>query len=113
MLGAIDNISTSERVRIVVTLTAEPEPRAPIHVIASAIRSHFFHEERRLDRRIRRHYRIGQLSLALGLTVLIVFLFLAEHSRVLLPPGHVTDILAQGLTVVGWVAMWRPLEILL
>ncbi|MFZ1056910.1 MAG: hypothetical protein WAN79_14650, partial [Opitutaceae bacterium] len=29
------------------------------------------------------------------------------------PSGTVSDIVKEGLTIAGWVAMWRPLEIYL
>ena len=30
-----------------------------------------------------------------------------------LPIGHAGDILREGLVITGWVAMWRPIEVLL
>ena len=30
-----------------------------------------------------------------------------------LPESHARDILREGLVITGWVAMWRPLEVLL
>lgn len=50
--------------------------------------------------------------LGAGLTVLVVFLTLAELT-LSLPAGSFREILREGLVITGWVAMWRPLEVLL
>jgi hypothetical protein len=56
--------------------------------------------------------RRGRLSLGLGLLFLILCLMLGEFvARSGL--GSVSDIIKEGLTIGGWVAMWRPLEIYL
>ena len=56
--------------------------------------------------------RRGRLSLGVGLVFLVVCLLLGE---LLAKSGSNTaaDILREGLTIGGWVAMWRPLEIYL
>ena len=56
--------------------------------------------------------RRGEVSLVVGLTVLVVFLTLAEFIGSL-PPGPLRGVLREGFVITGWVAMWRPLEILL
>ena len=46
----------------------------------------------------------------------VLFLFGCMLLRSLLPSfghGAVLDILDEGLLIIGWVAMWRPLEIFL
>lgn len=44
--------------------------------------------------------------------MLVLFLTLAQLT-VTLTAGPVREILREGLVITGWVAMWRPLEILL
>jgi len=52
------------------------------------------------------------MFLSIGLAMLVVFLTLAELT-VSLPSGPLREILREGLVITGWVAMWRPLEVLL
>ncbi len=56
--------------------------------------------------------RRGRLSLGVGLIFLVLCLLLGEivSSSSL---GAAADIIKEGLTICGWVAMWRPLEICL
>lgn len=56
--------------------------------------------------------RRGRLSLIVGIVFLTTCLMMgglvAKHAH-----GSVADIVTEGLTIAGWVALWRPLEIYL
>ena len=54
--------------------------------------------------------RRGRLSLGVGLLFLILCLMLGEFVGKL-NLGSAADIIKEGFTIGGWVAMWRPLEI--
>jgi hypothetical protein len=57
---------------------------------------------------------IGLKALQVGVFFLAICLVLATAiagSNV--APGSFGDVLTQGLTIVGWVSLWRPVEILL
>jgi len=96
----------------VVTSSEEPEPRLAPDAIVEAVRGHFVHEREQIERRLREHVRRGQMFLGVGLAVLVIFLTLAELT-VSLPSGPLREILREGLVITGWVAMWRPIEVLL
>jgi hypothetical protein len=55
---------------------------------------------------------LGQITLVAGLAMLALFLTLAELAT-MLANLHVRQILREGLVIIGWVAIWRPLEVLL
>ena len=44
--------------------------------------------------------------------MLVALLTLAEMTQ-RLPAGRAREILREGLVITGWVAMWRPIEVLL
>ncbi len=54
----------------------------------------------------------GRISLLIGLTFLVVCLFAAD-ATISLGSGTFFTILRESLTIGGWIAMWRPLEIFL
>lgn len=56
--------------------------------------------------------RRGRLSLGVGLIFLVTCLLLGQLFAKL-DSGAVIKIIEEGLTICGWVAMWRPLEIYL
>lgn len=112
ILAAAQEIARKQPLTIVVTISEEPEPRLAPDVIVEAVRGHFRYELDRIERRLREHLRRGQVFLGVGLTVLVVFLTLAELTMSL-PSGPLREILREGLVITGWVAMWRPLDVLL
>lgn len=104
LLGAAQEIPRKQPLAIVVTISEEPEPRLAPDVIVEAVRGHFVYEGEQVERRLREHVRRGQMFLGVGLTVLVLFLTLAELT-VSLPAGPLQQILREGLVITGWVAM--------
>lgn len=80
--------------------------------IPAIIRQHYASLRERAEYRLKRTLRAGRLSLAVGILVLLVALGLAEAVS-LLTTGGLAIVAEQGLTIVGWVALWRPLDLLL
>lgn len=65
-----------------------------------------------LKRRLRDNFRLGRTSLAIALITLAVFILLSElahHVHV----GVFQRAFEEGFLIIGWVALWRPVEILL
>jgi hypothetical protein len=112
LLAAAQEIPRTQPLAIVVTISEEPERRLQAEMIVDAVRNHFTNEGEQITRRLREHVRRGQMALAVGLCVLVVFLSLAELTSSM-PSGHGREIVREGLIITGWVAMWRPIEVLL
>lgn len=78
-----------------------------------AIRRHFARLARRSRLKLHRLIRRGLMRLAIGLT----FLALTYSLTTLLPTPteehSVLQLFEQGLLILGWVAMWGPLEVFL
>jgi hypothetical protein len=112
IVGAAEEIPASSHLNIVLFIAEPATEKLSDATILEAVRSHFCYELDKLERRIRQHLRLGQIALVAGLVVLVVFLTLAELTMMLKNP-HVRQILREGLIIIGWVAIWRPLEVLL
>ena len=56
--------------------------------------------------------RLGRLSLGIGIAFVAACLLLAEAITALMP-GQAAKIARESLTIIGWVAMWRPVQIFL
>jgi hypothetical protein len=76
---------------------------------ATAIHNYFAYRARHTAEQLRRLLSRAVLSLAVGLGFLSACLWL----RLALGQGVARSILAEGLLILGWVAMWRPVEIFL
>jgi len=104
---AVLPLSTAVRLRVHVT------PQESVHDdIPAVIRQHYAKLRERAGYRLRRTVRAGRFSLVIGILVLLAALALAETVG-RLTSGGVGVVLEEGLTIVGWVALWRPLDLLL
>ena len=85
---------------------------SPEATIEQAIHNHFEHRAELTNLEFRALMKQGRLSLIIGLSALALCLGL---SKVLLgaESGTWPSIWREGLTIAGWVAMWRPMEIYL
>lgn len=87
------------------------EMAAHVGDIAAAIHTHFDALNSQARRRHRRRQRLSRFAMLLGFGVLAVALLL----RTLIAewPGALGEVLAEGLLILAWVALWRPAEIIL
>lgn len=98
--------------RLLVHLGQVPEGVAePRKLIGEAVRHYFEYRAEMTRREFRQLMKEGRMALVTG----VGFLALCELAARTLGDGQGTwhDMLRQGLTIMGWVAMWRPLEIYL
>jgi hypothetical protein len=98
---------TAIRLRVQVTAHEAVPDQIP-----AVVRHHYATLRERAEYRRRRTLRAGRFSLIVGTAVLLAALALSEAvSR--MTTGGLATILEEGLTIVGWVALWRPLDLLL
>ena len=110
--SAAEEIAVPKPLKLVLFLEQPTALSLSVAEIETAIHAHFEHECEQVNRRLRQQRRFGHVALVVGLSVLIGLLTLAEMVQ-RLPIGHAGDILREGLVITGWVAMWRPIEVLL
>jgi len=98
---------------IVLTLHLEtiPPPGRAAEV-EDAIRHYFGTRAEMKQREFRQLMRRGRMSLAVGLLFLSACIGISELLATL-SKGTLPNLLKESITIGGWVAMWRPLEIYL
>ena len=76
---------------------------------------HQYFKQRAVDsrRRLRELFRRGRISLVIALAFLGSSIAAGNAVSSFLPDSHVAQVIREGLLIVGWVAMWRPLEVFL
>ncbi|SKB06420.1 hypothetical protein SAMN02745166_04469 [Prosthecobacter debontii] len=114
-----------EELRLIIHLTSplSPGDSTSVPSVQESVRHYFAYRADLLWREFRQLMKEGRISLLVGLTFLALcqaalILFIpttAEGIASLWPPllAKTSSFLREGLTIVGWVAMWRPLEIYL
>lgn len=84
----------------------------PPEDVAPAFRAHFEYELERLMRHRRRQRRIGTVALVVGVALLVVLLSAAQL-LVRAPGGTLRDAVREGMVILSWVALWRPVDALI
>lgn len=82
--------------------------------IGGAFALYFRNRTKQEDRRLRELLRTGRISLLIGLMFLFVCFLIAHFVGSAEDVGNpFVRILRESFIIIGWVAMWRPLEIFL
>jgi hypothetical protein len=99
--------------RIVVHLPeAEAKTRAAAD-LENGMKRFFAQRAEAVGRELRELFRVGRMSLAIGIAVLIACMAAAQYTHIVLGEGPATSVTRESLIILGWVANWRPLEIFL
>ncbi len=112
IVGSAEETPRQRQLELVVHLPADQLPGSCAPDLGEAIHNYFAYRQMNEQRRLRLLFRDGRIALVTGL----VFLFCCTLIRELaFSFGHdaISDIVGEGMLIIGWVAMWRPLEIFL
>jgi hypothetical protein len=110
IIGWAEEIARQRPLALVIHLPADQVPGPGAPDLGEAIHNYFAYREGQERRRLRMLFRDGRIALLIG----VIFLFCCALVRGLaLSLGTPGDILGEGMLIIGWVAMWRPLEIFL
>jgi len=112
IVGAVDDFAMSAPLKIVLHLPPDQLRLAAAEGMADAIHNYFGYRLAAERRRLRFELREGRISLMIGLGFLIAC-FALRHLVQAVADGTLRQILAEGLLISGWVAMWRPIQIFL
>ncbi|MEO6245114.1 MAG: hypothetical protein ABIQ12_06735 [Opitutaceae bacterium] len=111
IVGWASELSSRRELELTIHL-ATPVPDARGAAVQDAVRHYFAQRAEMKQREFRHLMRRGRTSLGVGLLFLVGCLTASELLGTL---GHSTlsSIAKEGLTIIGWVAMWLPLQIYL
>jgi hypothetical protein len=101
-----------EPVDLIVHLEKLPEGQEAKRLVGEAVRNYFAYRARLNELEFTRLMKQGRMSLLVGLSFLGLCLLIIEL-LLMNRPGALPSFLTQSLTIAGWVAMWRPMEIYL
>lgn len=99
--------------RILVRMPATSLPTPGARDLGRSMNRFFALRAEVISRDLRELFRIGRMSLLIGVLVLAACVAGAQYVHLLLGDGPVATISRESLIILGWVANWRPLEIFL
>jgi hypothetical protein len=81
--------------------------------ISTAIHQHFIYRLKKSERQLKKVLELGWQSLLISIVFLGLLVFLTLVIIKLLPEGGVSLTFREILIILGWVALWRPADLLL
>ena len=81
--------------------------------VQKAFRSHFEYELGRARRHVRSSARSARNGFLLGVGLMALLRVVSEVFVMQLSPSDARRVLHEGLVIVSWVALWRPIELVL
>jgi hypothetical protein len=99
--------------RLVVHLGREPAPAGQECMLRDAVDGYFGQRAKSTWRELRQLFRVGRISLLIGLTFLAGAIVVGEFVASLVGKAAYGGIIKESFVIGGWVALWRPLEIFL
>ena len=98
---------------LAVSLSREPATAEQAGMLRDAVDAYFRQRAVATRRQLRRLFRVGRVSLLIGLAFLGCALMLGELVAGLVSKESYSSIIKESFVIGGWVALWRPLEIFL
>ncbi len=82
-------------------------------MLSDAVHDYFGRRAAATRKRLRQLFRIGRISLLIGIAFMAVMMLAGEAAYTLFNLGNYATLIKESLIISGWVALWRPAEIFL
>jgi hypothetical protein len=102
----------ASHLQLTIHVEQPPMPEGASELVAMAIHNHYAYKTELVQGELRQLLRLGRTSLAVGLSFVVICLLSAEAISSVVA-GPAARIARESLTIIGWVAMWRPVQIFL
>jgi len=111
LIASVEELPNRQPFALTVWVAEPLPPDITADTILESIARHFDHALAQSKRRMKKRLRRARWMLAVGLAALAAVIVATNAARS--EPGTLGYILSEGLTILAWVILWRPLEILL
>jgi hypothetical protein len=99
---------------LIVGLSGEPVTPESTAMLSDAVRTHFARRAKATRRQLRKLFRVGRISLVIGLAFLACAIAVGEFvASLIVAKENYGSFFKESLVIGGWVALWRPIEIFL
>jgi len=113
IVGWARELAKHHPLQIVIHVPDVTRQKVTVDQVTEALHRYFDYRTGNLSLELKGLFRVGRLSLFIGLTVLGICLLLSRFVSQVFGEGEVDRYLNEGLIILGWVANWKPIEIFL
>lgn len=107
IIDAVREVRTHRSKKLIVYLPPEQVATEDAQSLPRAVHAYFAYRAEHAGLQLRHTLREGLLSLGIGLAFLAVCLVVRES---VVSASGISSVIGEGLLIMGWVAMWRPLQ---
>lgn len=107
------DLPTSATLALRVLLERSLNLEADALVLQRATGAYFVQRASVRQRELRDLFRRGRISLVIALIFLAAVIVIGDVVVAWVPAARWISLVREGLVIVGWVAMWRPVEVFL
>jgi hypothetical protein len=112
IVDTVNDFAANTPFKIVIHLPPELAGTDSARHLVPAIHHHFAYKVLVTERKFRARYRYGRSAMLVGLTFLFIALIASQIVATI--DNHILAVLvADALLIIGWVAMWEPVTVLL
>ena len=97
--------------KLIIYLSGSDAPE--VQRVTEAVHQHFTFRRKEAEEQLSRVRQLGWRYLLFGLVFFSVTILLVELMKRYLPAGNLFSLIEGGLTILAWIALWRPGELLL
>lgn len=113
IVSAVQEFPLKTEIKLRIVVLEETEHVVEKSVIREAIRAHFLYEAGLAQAKLRKRLKTGRIFFLVGLVVLFACVSIATLLGTWLAGSSLGVIIREGFVIIGWVAMWRPIEVIL
>jgi hypothetical protein len=113
ILRKAKRLPAHQPIRLLIDVPPDAANPDALSDVAAAITGHFQVRADEESQDVRELFRYGRKALMIGFVTLSTCLFLAWYSSDNLPTRPITRLMEESFIILGWVSMWRPIEIFL
>jgi hypothetical protein len=112
IVASADEAPHGQPLALVIHLPADQVRAASQTDVASAVHNYFGYRQTQERQHLRLLFHDGRVALVIGVAFLFCCVLIRQFAFSF-GNGMASDILRESMLIIGWVAMWRPLEIFL
>jgi hypothetical protein len=112
LVSAVEELPADADFKVVVHLPAAELATAQARLLPEAIHNYFAWQTSEAHRRLRGHLREARDALVLGTLFLALCVTMSAFVGTHLT-GLLAEFLSEGTLIIGWVALWRPVDLFL
>jgi hypothetical protein len=113
IVGWARELPRAAPIRILIHVPADEARREDAAGVATALGGYFTERAERMSWDMHELFRTGRLAWLIGFCALAVCILLSMAATTWFGESYLGRYFSEGIIIIGWVANWRPLEILL